>query len=291
MKLDFRAGLVSFALAAGVGQTWAQTPAPAKPEAQPAVAPPAADLPSAEKVMERFIEVTGGRENYAKLKTRIVKGTFEMPAMNMKGQTTMTVGDGGRMLMVMDLPGFGVQKTGSDGTTVWDMNPMMGPRIITGPERDMMVRSSTLSEALDWKAFYTKVECVTVQDVNGKPCYEVHATDKEGRVTKTFYGKESGLAVKASATMPSQMGEMQVDMSIEDYKDVGGVLLPHKITQTMMGQQIVMATEKIEANPTIPDETFALPPEIKKLLEQPSTPPTPAPTAPGKTDPVPPGKK
>ena len=45
-------------------------------------------LPKAETILDRYIEVTGGKAAYEKRKTEIATGTFEMAAMGVKGTIT-----------------------------------------------------------------------------------------------------------------------------------------------------------------------------------------------------------
>jgi hypothetical protein len=43
------------------------------------------DLPTADTVLNQYIEATGGRAAYEKLKNRVSTGTIELPAANIKG--------------------------------------------------------------------------------------------------------------------------------------------------------------------------------------------------------------
>ena len=42
----------------------------------------AGELPKAEKLMDKYVEVTGGKEAYLKLKNRVVKGTVAVGGIN-----------------------------------------------------------------------------------------------------------------------------------------------------------------------------------------------------------------
>ncbi len=67
MRRPFAA--VLFALVATLGQPGAR--AQSKP-----------DLPTADTVMNQYIEATGGKAAYEKLKNRVATGTIEIPAAN-----------------------------------------------------------------------------------------------------------------------------------------------------------------------------------------------------------------
>ena len=45
----------------------------------------AADLPKGETLLDKYIEVTGGKAAYAKIHSEMMTGTMEFPAMGLKG--------------------------------------------------------------------------------------------------------------------------------------------------------------------------------------------------------------
>jgi len=53
-----------------------------------------------------------------------------------------------------------------------------------------------------------------------------------------------------------------------DYRDLGGVLQPHKVTVEVAGQKRVMAVHCIEQNVELPKDKFALPGEMKAPLNK-----------------------
>ena len=42
-------------------------------------------LPSAESILDRYVEVTGGKQAYQKRKSEISRGTLEYPSLGIKG--------------------------------------------------------------------------------------------------------------------------------------------------------------------------------------------------------------
>ena len=48
------------------------------------------DLPTADTVMNQYIEATGGKAAYEKIKNRVSTGTIEIPAANLKGTIKLT---------------------------------------------------------------------------------------------------------------------------------------------------------------------------------------------------------
>ena len=238
--------------------------------AQEQKAPPAekaaetAPLPKGAEILDRFVKETGGKEAYEKIKSIVLTGQFIMP-MDMKGPTKIYVVRPNKMLQTVEVPGFGEVQSGSDGETVWSDNPMQGPKILEGEEREMTLDAARISEEANWRDRYPSAETKGVEDVKGKPAFKVELTTKSGQKRLAFYDKETGLLVKQQMTMKSDAGEMAMDILVSDYKKVGDVMLPHKSTMSVMGQEMSTVFDKIEINAEVPDSKFDLPDAVKEL--------------------------
>jgi hypothetical protein len=78
------------------------------------------------------------------------------------------------------------------------------------------------------------------------------------------------LARKTTTIVVSQMGELPMEVSIADYKEFDGVLMPTKLTQKVAGQELTMTVQSVKVNQEIPPDRFELPAEIKTLLNKPA---------------------
>jgi len=93
------------------------------------------DLPKGEAILDKYIEVTGGKAAYAKLHSEISTGTMEMAAMGLKGTLTAYSAEPNRRLAEFTLPGIGKMLDGTNGDVAWATNPIQGPRIKEGDEK------------------------------------------------------------------------------------------------------------------------------------------------------------
>lgn len=250
------------------GSVLAQSaPAPAAPAA-PAkeAAKPAADLPTAKAVIDRYIEAIGGRANMEKAKSRKVTMTVDMPAMGMKGDSTMMQAEGGKFRNSMELAGMGKIEQGSDGTVFWDMNPMAGARVLEGEELAMMRRTMIMNPELAYDTLYKTMTVVGVEPVNDRPHYKLELTPHEGSATTQFFDVETGLLNRSVMTLDTQMGKVPATSDFSDYKDADGVKIPFKTTQSVQGMVMTMTVKEVKNNPELPADAFALPEEVKKLV-------------------------
>jgi hypothetical protein len=226
-------------------------------------------LPSPESILDRYVEVTGGRQAYERLKSEIATGTMEYSAQGIKGTITRyEASDPDRYYAVLDIPGVGKIEMGVSGGVAWENSALLGPRVKSGEEKAQAVREATMNATLKWRTLFPKVETAGMETLQGEPCYKVVMTPAEGKPEVMYFQKKSGLAVKTTTVAVSQMGEIPVEVTVTNYKDFGGVLAPAKVTNKAAGQEFTISIEKVQVNPDLPADRFALPAEVRALIEK-----------------------
>ena len=225
-------------------------------------------LPSADAVLDKYVAATGGKEAYAKVHNSVATGTMEIVGQGVKGTMTVYSADPVKMYSAVDIAGVGKIEEGTDGKIAWSLSAIQGPRIKQGEERALALRSANLKNRVEWKESYQSAETVGVETVDGKPCYKVVLTPKEGKPEINYYDKDSGLLVRQTTTVKTPMGEIPVDASIGDYRSDSGILMPHVLKQSVAGQQLLLTFSSIKFNADIPANRFDLPLEIKALMSR-----------------------
>jgi zinc protease len=228
---------------------------------------PAADLPKAETILDKYIEVTGGKAAYEKNHSELSTGSMEFVGKGIKGTVSSYRAEPDKSYTEVDIQGIGKVKEGSDGKTAWSLSAMQGPRIKDGDERASSIQAARFNAELHWRDVYT-AETKGVEQVDGKDCYKVQLTPKEGMAITRFYDKESNLLVKMVMTVKSPMGEMPVESYVGDYRKEGGILMAHKVTQKAMGQEIAITIDSVKYNAEIPKDKFEPPDEIKAMMKK-----------------------
>jgi hypothetical protein len=222
-------------------------------------------LPKAETILDHYIEVTGGRAAYEKRKNQIETGMIELKAQGLKGTVLRYAADPAEAYSVVEIEGVGKIEDGLDKGVAWDKNPMLGPKIKTGQEKAQYVREAAFNSPIHWRELNSKVETVGTETIDGELTYKVVLTPTEAPTETMYFQKKSGLAVKTVTTVVSTMGEAPVEMFASDYKTLGGILVPTKITEKLAGQEIVITLSDVKTNQPIPPDRFDPPAEIKAL--------------------------
>lgn len=222
-------------------------------------------LPPAGSLLDRFIEVTGGQAAYDARKSEIAHGTVELAAMGLKGKVTRYAGANDSYRLVMELPGIGTMETGVKDGVVWERSELLGPRIKSGTERAEALREAKLNANARWRELYPKVETTGEEVVDGEECYKVLMTPEEGPAETLYLSKRTGLAKKMTAVASTQMGDIPAEILFQEYKDLGGILTPSKVTEKAAGQEITITIDAVEVNPQIPASRFDLPADVAAL--------------------------
>jgi hypothetical protein len=222
-------------------------------------------LPKADRILDKFVEATGGKSAYEKIHNEKWTGSFEFVGKGIKGTVTSYRAEPNKTVTIVELEGVGTVEDGTDGETAWTRSAMQGPRIKEGDERAASLREAMLRGPLYWRKLFRQAETAGVENVGDQACYKVVLTPNEGKPETHYYDKKSNLLVKMTMTIASPMGEIPTETLLSDYKEESGVLQPHKVHQKAMGQEFLITMDHMEYNVDIPKDRFDLPADVKAL--------------------------
>jgi len=204
-----------------------------------------ATMPTAASLVAKYAAAVGGQA-YLSPKSIVTKGAMSMPAAGINAQFEMTQLNPNQMQMVMTIPGMGEVQVGFDGTNAWSSNPMQGPRVLSGDELTQAKDESDRRANLRSAELFSAMETVKDTTMNTERCYLVKLTWKSGRETYDCYSAASGLLVASKSVQKTAMGEIPVITLFSDFKKFGGVTVPTKTVQELMGQQQILTIASVE---------------------------------------------
>jgi len=225
-------------------------------------------LPKAETILDRYVEVTGGKAAYEKHTRDTMTGTISFPAQGLSGKLTRYAMAPDKEYSVVELGPIGKIESGFSNGVAWEKSAILGPRVKSGEELDQAAREARFNEQVEWRQSFPKVETIGSEMVNGEDCYKVVLNPPVGKPQTRYYSKKSGLLLKTAATAVSPMGEVAVEVEVTDYKNFDGILYPTRSKQKAGAQQMEITITSVSLDPPIPAELFELPADIKTLLEK-----------------------
>ncbi len=236
---------------------------------EPAAPPTRQELPKAEDVLNRYIEATGGRAAQKNIRSQHSTGVVTVAGSGISGTIAIFQSAPDKAYSVISLQGGIKIEEGSDGQTAWEISTLQGPRIKTGDERAWALRDAAFNPHLRWAELYESAECTALDTAQGRECYRVVLTPREGKPVHHCYDRESGLLLMVSTILVSPMGEIPTETTLQDYRPVDGVVAPHALTHRVLTQEILVRIERILFNAEIPAGRYDLPQAVRELLKNP----------------------
>lgn len=227
----------------------------------------AAEAPDGAAILDRYIEVTGGKDAYAAVKNRVIQATLELPAQSIKLDFTLYTARPKLAYTVLESQMVGKIESGVYDGYAWETSTMTGPRLKEGPEELEAVRDATFDLMLNWRKTYPKVEVAGADTVDGVPCWKVVMTPKFGRARTAWYEQESGLVKQIEIVAESQAGALTALIKQGDYKEVDGLRMPHRSETDVAGAKRVLTIHEVKHNVDLPADRFTPPADVQKLIE------------------------
>jgi len=253
-------GLATLAiLAAGV--CFAQAPTEKRPGDAPKPSAAEEKLPSAEAVLDKLVEATGGEAAIKKINTRVSKGTYKQGPD--KANITIYEAAPNKSLHIIELPEGQKIEQGTNGEVYWTQSPM-GVQISDKEEAALAARQGDIHLPATWRRHYKSAETAGIETVGGNPAYKLIMTPQEGQPDVWYVDQKSNLLLRWDMSAGGGMG--LIGMYYEDYRKVDDVMVPFTQRATSPMPLAVTFTS-VEHNVDIPKERFELPAAVKEALK------------------------
>ena len=232
-------------------------------EVQPAIAPSL----EAHAVYTRFVEASGGRAALERYSSSRATGDFSIPAQGIAGDLEVFGAAPNKLLVRVDIPGFGMVRQGHDGQVGWSINPAMGPMVLEGRALDQLRQQADFLRPLNVEAYVDSASVMEETEFDGRPCLKVRVVTKWGEEYVEFFDVATGLLAGNIRTQESPMGPIEATTILSGYQDFGGIQVPTKMVQQMMGMEQIITVTAVEYD-TVDPTVFALPDQIAALISK-----------------------
>jgi hypothetical protein len=218
-----------------------------------------------DEVLARHLQARGGAERIAA--TRALRATGTMTFGDGKAPFTMEWKAPNLLRIEVVVRGeTGVQAF--DGTTGWMHLPFAGmpaPEVMPAEAVAQVAEQADFHGPLvDAEAKGHKVALVGRRGVGGAEAYELRITLRGGGVVTEYLDAASFLTVKQVRTLRRGDQEAVLETSLGDYRESGGLMLPHTLETRVEGAPEgvpvqAIAVETYDLAPEIDDGRFLMP--------------------------------
>ena len=224
-----------------------------------------AKAPTPQELLEKNIELMGGKDAWMKIKDITMKGQFVVTGAGMGGPLMIRQKAPNQQLTTINISGIGEIKEGFDGTNGWELNPMTGPALKKGVALEQAARSAKFSALLNPLEGLTDARTAGTAEFDGQPCWEVVAKGPGGDV-KMYFSKSEGSMSGMSMTADSPMGPLNIITAMKGMKKFGDITVATNMTISMMGQSQSITISDVTFDP-IESSVFDLPPQIATMVK------------------------
>jgi photosynthetic reaction center cytochrome c subunit len=245
-------------------------------------------LPSADAILNKYIQASGGAERLASLTSFDAKGT----SVGFGG-----FGGGGDVEIVAKFPdkratiilfkeatGRGDQIRAYDGSTGWVRTPLnvVGEFQLGGGDLDGARFDAQLSFPGQIKQILTNLKSGPPTSITDLPAPSsqssleqnaasaqehsvdvVQGTGPRGTLVTLYFDKQTGLLLRELRYGNSPIGRVPTQIDFADYRDVNGIKLPFRITYAWLDGRDSIVLREIKTNVPVDEAKFGKPAPLK----------------------------
>jgi hypothetical protein len=241
---------------------------PAIASAEPAAEPPApakpAELPTAQSVLDKYLEAEGGAEAMEKVAAHVQKGKLQGFGPDPIPVDVAAKAPDKRIATVHGQRGDNI--TALNGAKGWLGSPGRPPRDMSDSESDAARLDAALLFPTDLRRVFKEFEVVKVEPIDGKDAVKVRGKIEGRPSTDLWFDAQTGLVVRVLRYQETPLGRNPTQVDIADYRVADGVKVPHRWTVARPGGRFTIQLDESKTAP-VDDKTF------EKAAPPPSPPP------------------
>ena len=239
--------------------------------------------PSADEVMDKYIQAIGGAQRLAGLKSYVAKGTsVGFGGFGGGGQVQIFAQFPDQRATFIEFPNNperGKSVRAYNGLEGWQQTPLtvLDEYQLTGSELDGARLDAQLSFPGQIKQVLSNLRVsmpVTISDLPGPSSQTskesaalgqdrlvnvVQGTSSRGTLTTLYFDQESGLLLRVVRYGRSPIGRAPTQVDYADYRDVGGIKMPFRLLFAWLGGRDAIQLSQVQTNVPIDAAKFGRP--------------------------------
>jgi photosynthetic reaction center cytochrome c subunit len=223
-------------------------------------------LPSADKLLDKYLAAVGGADALQKITSRVAKGSATFAGQHIPVDVYAKAPD--KRLSVMH------QKDG-DSLTIFDgrqgwLSVPNRVHAMSAAENAAAHMDADFYLPVHLKSLYEKFRVEPGEKIDGHDTYLVVGHKEGVPPLRLYFDTQSGLLVRLVRYAETPLGRNPTQIDYADYRDHSGIKIPFRWTLARPGNHFTIQVEQLQQNVPIDDAKFAPPP----------APPTPPPAKP-----------
>ena len=237
-----------------ISDTEPKRPEPEKTEA----AAPA--LPTADEILNKYIQAIGGAEALQKITSRVEKGTINFGGQQFPVEVAAKAPN--KRISLVHTPG-GDNITAFDGHMGWLGNPgPRPPRDMTAQENEAIGFDATFYLPTELKKMFAQFRVRPMADkIGGHDVYQLIGVNPGKPPMRLFFDKDSGLLLRSIRYADTPLGRNPTQVDYADYRAQDGVKVPFQWTIARPLGRFTIQINELHQNVPVDDKKFEKPAE------------------------------
>ena len=235
------------------------TPPPDEPGEPFAQAP---GQPSADQVLDKYLQALGGAQRVAGLNSFVAKGSY-LGFDDVEKRTLEMVAKGPAQRTTVIRSPAGVSTTTFDGRAAWIAGPETERPLplmsVTGQELDGVKLETELLFPARIKQALSNWRVGARVVINDREVQPVQGVTAQGGTATLCFDVESGLLVRLVRFTESPVGRVVTQIDYSDYRDVSGIKMPFRWTVAWLDGRSTYELTEVQPNVSVDATRFAKP--------------------------------
>ncbi|MGA9039340.1 MAG: c-type cytochrome [Terriglobales bacterium] len=214
-------------------------------------------LPSADQLIDKYVQALGGAAAIQKVTSRVEQGTANVGGHELPIDIFDKNPD--KRISLMHLTS-GDSVTAYNGHEGWLAAPGRPLRDMSGSDMDAAKFEANLHFPTDIKQIFAELHVEHEEKVGDQSAYVIFALRQGQPPVELYFDEQSGLLLREMRYSESLLGLNPTRIDYADYRDVDGVKTPFRWTIARPSGRFTIQLEQIKQNVPIDDDKFVKPP-------------------------------
>jgi len=215
-----------------------------------------APLPSAEQLLDKYVQASGGAAAIDKITSRVIKGTIDFGGKSLP--IDIYAKDPEQRISFTRMP-EGDNITAFNGREGWLVPPGRPLSEMHGSDLDGAAIDADLHLANHLKLMFTEIKVEGTDRVGEHEAYLVVGRREGKPPIELYFDEQSGLLVRLVRYGETALGRMPTQIDYADYRDNDGVKVPYRWTLARPGGRFTIQASEVKQNVPVDDTKFVKP--------------------------------
>jgi hypothetical protein len=232
------------------------------PPPQPDVITRGPASPTADQILDKYLQALGGTQQLTAVATLVAKGTVQEFGELEKHPLEIYAHAPAQLASIVTLPS-GVSTTVCDGNAAWIAAPYEERPVpllpLSGGELEGAKLDAQLTFPAQIKQLLTGWRVGFPYEIAGRETQVVQGFTAAQSAVKLYFDSQSGLLVRQVRYTTTAVGALPTQVDYSDYREVAGVKIPFQVMTTWADGRTVTELTEVQVNVPIDAAKFAEP--------------------------------